>query len=159
MHLTQKPFKSNLQSRDRVCGWVSYFLTPSILTSVIVLGCALISSSAFWTALPGGVTRGSGLGLGIAPVALNKLNVLSAAPVKRISTFRGTRELARLKAPPPYVKAPTATVHPSHEYPSNCCTAAVKVSPCPENCIGGTTGTAAGMEIPPPWDACTKVDV
>src|SRR6267154_878462 len=154
-----------MKHRDKAAGWVSYFLTPSKLTKSKGLLCALISSIVFWIAFPGGGATGAGFG--IAPVIRNRLNVFWAAPVKLISTFRGTLEPGSLKAPPPYVKTGTAIVHRSQEKPSSCCTAPPTVEPSPKNCNGGTTGTAPGIEITEGgawawggcWNACTRVDV
>src|SRR6266403_730119 len=143
--------------RDRaVRERILYFLTPSKLIKSRGPLCALISSFVLWIAVPGGGTTGEGLG--IAPVARNKLNVFNAAPVSRISTLRGSLEPGRLKSPPPYVKTGVLIVHRSQDIPSKPVTAPLIVSSCPKYCSGGTTGTAAGMEIAV-WPACTRVDV
>src|SRR5260221_9773449 len=153
--------------RDRVAVGVSYFFAPSKLTRSRGLLCALISSVALWIAVPREGAWGSGFGLGIAPTMRSKLNVFWAAPVSTSPTLRGNLEPGRLKAPPPYVKTGTATVHRSQEKPSSCCRLPPTMLSTPKYCSGGTTGIAAGIDMLESgrvgacgaWDACTHVDV
>jgi hypothetical protein len=134
----------------------------------VMLGCALISMSACARRPPGSGTDRGGVGLGIAPTAINKIHVLWAAPVRTTETFPGTFVSGKLKLPPPYVSTLAVTVHPSHEKPSSCCTLPPTFDPCPKNCNGGTTGIAPGMDIVEGgsvgacedcWNACTRVNV